>query len=179
MSIFASRYARAFAEAVEESKLDSADVSRQLDDFAFAWNESHELRLIFENPVFPAIQKVAVLDALNGRIGLSPLVRNCLAVLIDHDRIGAFPEVAAEYRREIDRRQGIFEASIVTARQLGDDERKALETQVGELAGGRIKPTYREDRALLGGVIVTIGSTVYDGSVRGRLDRLKEELVAN
>jgi F-type H+-transporting ATPase subunit delta len=178
MSLFASRYARAFADAVEGAKLDVADVGRQLDDFAFAWNESHELRQLFENPVFAAEQKVAVLDSLNRRIGLSPLVRNFLAVLIDHNRIGAVTEVVAEYRKEMDRRQGVFEAEIVSARQLGDEERRELEAQVGQIAGGRLNATYREDKSLLGGVVVTLGSTVYDGSVRGRLDRLKEELVA-
>ncbi len=178
MSLFASRYARAFAEAVDNAKLDVAEVSRQLDDFAFAWNESHELRQLLANPVIPAVQKVGVLDALNARIGLSPLVRNFLAVLIDHDRIGAFNEVVEEYRKEMDRRKGIFEAEIVTARPLGEDERRELEAQVGQVAGGRINAKYREDKALLGGVIVTLGSKVYDGSVRGRLDRLKEELVA-
>jgi F-type H+-transporting ATPase subunit delta len=178
MSIYASRYARAFAEAVEEAKLDPAEVSRQLDDFAFAWNESFELRQLFENPVFPAEQKVAVLDALNAKISLSPLVRNFIAVLIDHDRIDGFLEVVAEYRREIDRRQGILEMDVLSARQLESGERQELEAQVGQLAGGRVNAKYREDAKLLGGVIVTIGSTVYDGSVRGRLERLKEELVA-
>jgi len=179
MSVFASRYARAFAEAVDDTKLDAAEVDRQLDDFSFAWNESHELRQLFENPVFPSEQKVAVLDELNQKIGLSPLVRNFLAVLISHDRIAAFTEVVAEYRREMDRRRGIFEVDIVSARALDVDERKELEAQVGQIAGGRIKATYREDKSLLGGVIVTVGSTVYDGSVRGRLDRLKEELIAS
>ena len=178
MSIFASRYARAFADAVEGAKLDAAAVGRELDDFAFALNESPELRQLLDNPVFPATQKVALLDKLNERIGLSQLVRNFLAVLISHDRIGAFDEVVAEYRREMDRRRGIFEVDIVSARQLGDDERKELEAQVGELAGGEVKAQYRVDKALLGGVIVTIGSTVYDGSVKGRLDQLKEELIA-
>jgi len=178
MSIFASRYARAFADAVEGAKLDAAVVDRQLDDFAFAWNESPELRQLFENPVFPAGQKIGVLDKLNERIGLSQLVRNFLAVLIDHDRIAAFNEVVFEYRREMDRRRGIFEVEILSARQLGEEERKELESRVGELAGGQVKATYREDKALLGGAIVTIGSTVYDGSIRGRLDQLKEELIA-
>ena len=178
MSLFATRYARAFAEAVEGAKLDAAEVDRQLNDFAFAWNESPQLQQVFEDPVIPAEQKVGILDKLNGRIGLSPLVRNFLAVLINHDRIGAFSEVAAEYRREMDRRQGIHEVDIVSARQLGDDERKGLEAQVGQLAGGRVNARYREDQSLLGGVIVKLGSTVYDGSVRGRLERLKEELTA-
>jgi F-type H+-transporting ATPase subunit delta len=178
MSLFAARYARALGDAVGDSKLDPAGVDRQLDDFMFAWNESHDLRQVFENPVFPAAQKVALLDKLNEKIGLSPLVRNFIAVLIDHDRVAAVGEVIEEYRQEMDRRQGIFEVKIVSARQLGEDERRQLETHVGQVAGGQVKADYREDKSLLGGAIVTIGSTVYDGSVRGRLDRLKEQLVA-
>jgi F-type H+-transporting ATPase subunit delta len=179
MSLFASRYARAFAESVEAAKLDPSAVSGQLDDFDFAWKESPELRQVLESPVFPPAQKVEVLDKLNAKIGLSPLVRNFLAVLIDHDRIGAVAEVVEAYRREMDQRGGIFEADIVSARPLADDERRQLEAQVGQVAGGVVKARYREDASLLGGVIVTLGSTVYDGSVRGRLERLKEELVAD
>lgn len=178
MSLFAARYAGAFAEAVEDSKLDAIAISRQLDDFAAAWNESRELRQFLESPVFPPAQKVAFLDKLNERIGLTPLVRNFVAVLIDHDRIAAFSEVIEAYRRDMDERQGIFDVNIVSARPLGDEERRQLEAQVGQVAGGRVKASYREDKSLLGGAIVTIGSTVYDGSIRGRLDRLKEQLVA-
>jgi F-type H+-transporting ATPase subunit delta len=178
MSLFAARYARAFAESVEASKLDPGAVSSQLNDFAAAWRESADLREFFESPAFPPAQKVAFLDKLNEKIGLAPLVRNFLAVLIDHDRIGAVSEVIDAYRREMDQRQGIFEAEIVSARKLADDERRQLEAQVSQVAGGRVKANYREDKSLMGGAIVTIGSTVYDGSVRGRLDRLKEQLVA-
>lgn len=178
MSLFAARYARAFAESVEASKIDPAAVSSQLDDFSSAWKESSELRQFFESPAFPPAQKVAFLDKLNEKLGLTPLVRNFLAVLIDHDRIGAVSEVVDSYRRDMDERQGIFEAEIVSARPLDDGERRQLEAQVGQVAGGRVKANYREDKSLLGGAIVTIGSTVYDGSVRGRLDRLKEQLVA-
>jgi F-type H+-transporting ATPase subunit delta len=179
MSLFSARYARAFAEAVDESKVDPVEVSRQLDDFAFAWNESQELRQFFESPAFPPAQKVALLDTLNEKLGLTPLVRNFIAVLIDHDRIASVAEVIDAYRRDMDERQGIFDVSIVSARPLGDEERRQLEAQVGQVAGGRVKANYHEDKSLLGGAIVTIGSTVYDGSIRGRLDRLKEQLVAS
>jgi F-type H+-transporting ATPase subunit delta len=178
MSLFAARYARAFAESVAASKLDPMAVSGQLDDFTSAWKESPELRQFFESPAFPPAQKVAFLDKLNEKLGLAPLVRNFLAVLIDHDRIGAVTEVIDAWRRDMDQRQGIFEAEIVSARKLDEDERRQLEAQVGQVAGGRVKANYREDTSLMGGAIVTIGSTVYDGSVRGRLDRLKEQLVA-
>jgi F-type H+-transporting ATPase subunit delta len=178
MSLFAARYARAFADSVQDAKLDPAAVGQQLDDFAFAWNESLELRQVFESPVFPPAQKVSVLDKLNEKIGLSPVVRNFIAVLIEHERIGTVAEVIEEYCEEMERRQGIAEVNIVSSRQLDEDERRELEAQVALVAGGRVKANYREDKSLLGGAIVTIGSTVYDGSVRGRLDRLKEQLVA-
>ena len=179
MSIYASRYARAFAEAVEASKLDPVEIGRQLDDFDFAWKESTELRHLLENPVFPAEQKVAVLDKLNEHIGLSPLVRNFLAVVISNDRVGSLEEIVREYRLEMDRRNGIFEVGIISARQLEADERDELETRIGALVGGKLNAHYSEDTNLLGGVVVKVGSTVYDGSVRGRLDRLKEELAAS
>ena len=178
MSLFAARYARAFAESVEASKLDPVAISSQLDDFASTWKESSDLRQFFESPAFPPAQKVAFLDKLNEKLGLTALIRNFLAVLIDHDRIGAVGEVIKAYRRDMDERQGIYEVQIVSARQLDDAERRQLEAQVGEVAGGLVKAYYREDKRLMGGAIVTIGSTVYDGSVRGRLDRLKEQLVA-
>jgi F-type H+-transporting ATPase subunit delta len=178
MSLFASRYARAFAESVEAAKLDLNDVNRQLDDFLGSWNESPELRQFFQSPVFPAEQKVAVLDKLNEKLGLAPLVRNFLAVMISHDRIGAVSEVIDAFRDELEGDQGIYEVEIVSARPLGDDEKRTLESQVGQVAGGQVKAHYRQDEGLLGGAIVTIGSTVYDGSVRGRLQRLKDQLVA-
>lgn len=179
MSLFASRYARAFADAVEGARLDFSAVDQQLNDFVFAWRESADLREVFENPAFPTDQKIAILDKLNQRIGMSRLVRNFLAVLINHDRIVALDDVISEYHLEMDRRQGIHEVEVLSARALGEDERRELEDQVGQLAGGRIRAHYRHDPSLLGGVIVTIGSTVYDGSIRGRLNRLKDELVAS
>jgi F-type H+-transporting ATPase subunit delta len=105
-------------------------------------------------------------------------LRNLLAVLINNDRIGHVHEVAAAYRAELRERLGIREAEIVTARELGEDERNTLLAGVGKLAGARIEAKFMLDQSILGGAVVRIGSTIYDGSVRGRLERLKEVLVA-
>jgi F-type H+-transporting ATPase subunit delta len=75
-------------------------------------------------------------------------------------------------------RQGIRQAEIVTARELGEQERSMLLAGVGQLAGARIQASFKLDKSILGGTVVRIGSTVYDGSVRGRLERLKEALTA-
>ncbi|MBW4026816.1 ATP synthase F1 subunit delta [Acidipila rosea] len=176
MSAFASRYASAFTDVVLEQKLDPAQVASDLGDFAAAWHESRDLREIFLDPSFPSAQKVAVLDKLNTRLAMSGTVRNFLAVLISHDRMDGFDEVLTDYRREIDRRLGISEVTVTTARPLGQDERKALEAQIAQLADSGINAKFLEDPSLLGGVVLRIGSTVYDGSVRGRLDQLKRQL---
>ena len=178
MSVFAARYARAFADVVFSSQLNALDVDRQLRDFAGAWHESPDLREFFDNPAFPAEQKVEFLDKLNARLGLAHQVRNFVAVLINHDRLRALDEILAEYRKVMDDRLGISEVEVVSARKLDDAERRDLEEQVRRLAGSQIHAKFQEDDSLLGGVIVRIGSTVYDGSVRGRLARLKEELIA-
>jgi F-type H+-transporting ATPase subunit delta len=105
-------------------------------------------------------------------------LRNLLAVLINHDRIAHVREVAAAYRAALQEQMGIRQAEIVTARELSGEERDALLEGVGKLAGAQIAPVFKQDASILGGAVVRIGSTVYDGSVRGRLERLREALVA-
>jgi F-type H+-transporting ATPase subunit delta len=69
------------------------------------------------------------------------------------------------------------EAEITSARPLNDQDRAELEAQVAKLAGGRVRATYLQDATLLGGAVVRIGSTVYDGSIRAQLQQLKQKLV--
>jgi F-type H+-transporting ATPase subunit delta len=178
MAAFVSRYARAFADVVTSEHLDSAAIDRQLGDFVATWNGSAELREFFVNPAVAALQKVAILDKLNARMGLPKELRNLLAVLIDNDRIGSICEVAEAYRAEMQERLGIRQAEVVTARELGKDEQSALIAEIGKLAGSRVEASFKQDASILGGTVVRIGSTVYDGSVRGRLERLKEALIA-
>jgi F-type H+-transporting ATPase subunit delta len=179
MAAFAVRYARALVEVVAEAHLNAAEIESQLGDFGAAWHESAELREVFLDPTFPAEQKVAILDKLNGRLKMSKQARNFIAVLIDHDRLGAFDEVVEEFGREMNRRLGISEVEVTTARTLDKSERSALEAQVAALVKTKVSATFHEDSSLVGGVIVRVGSTVYDGSVRGRLERLEEQLASS
>jgi F-type H+-transporting ATPase subunit delta len=178
MAAFVSRYAQAFLDVVTERKLDTAALDAQFADFEATLAGSPELKTFFANPAIPAAQKVAILDKLNEKIGLQKELRNLLAVLINNDRIGLVLEVAASYRILLQQRLGIRQAEIVTARALAADEKKSLLEGVGKLAGTRVEASFTEDASILGGAVVRIGSTVYDGSVRGRLERLKEVLVA-
>jgi F-type H+-transporting ATPase subunit delta len=178
MPAFVARYAQAFADVVKDAKLDSVALDRQFADFLATWEGSAELRTLFANPAFPATQKVAILDKLNAEMGLQKELRNLLAVLINNNRIAQVAEVAAEWRRILQEQQGIRPAEIVTARALGKEERDALAAEVAKLAGAKIDASFKLDKEILGGTVVRIGSTVYDGSVRGRLERLKESLMA-
>jgi F-type H+-transporting ATPase subunit delta len=176
MAAFVSRYASAFLDVVTEAKLDTAAIDEQFSDFLATWEGSPELREFFANPSVPAVQKVGILDKLNAKLGMEKPLRNLIAVLIDNDRISAVSEVAASYRLLLQQQLGIHPAEIVTARELGRDEREALMMEVGKLAGGKVAATFKQDASILGGTVVRIGSTVYDGSVRGRLERLRQEL---
>ena len=176
MAPYVSRYASAFLDVVTSAGLDTAAIDRQLNDFLATWEGSRELREFFSNPAIPAAQKVSFLDKLNVRFGLQKELRNLIAVLIDNDRIGGVSDVVTAYRQLMQEKLGIHPAEITTARELESTEREALLAEVGKLAGGRVDATFRQDKSILGGTIVRIGSTVYDGSVRGRLERLREDL---
>jgi F-type H+-transporting ATPase subunit delta len=123
-------------------------------------------------------QKVSFLDKLNAKLKMAQQTRNFIAVLIRNDRVAGLDSVIAELRRELNRRLGISEAKVTSARKLDDQERKELEQQIAALTGGTVKAQFEEDSSLLGGAVVQVGSTVYDGSVLGRLDSLREELTA-
>ena len=179
MAALAAPYARALADVITEAHVDAAQVESQLGDFGGAWHESAPLREVFLDPSFSLEEKVAILDKLNTRLQMSGEVRNFIAVLIRHDRLHFFDEIAQEFRREMNRRLGISEVEVTTAHKLDDASRASLEAQIAGLTKSRIAATFQEDPALMGGVIVRLGSTVYDGSIRGRLDRLEQELAAN
>ena len=178
MPAFVARYASAFADVVTDARLDSAAIDRQFSDFLATWEGSVELRTLFVNPAIPAVQKIGFLDSLKAKLGLQKELRNLLAVLISNNRIGHVVEVAAAYRRILQQQSGIRPAEIVTARVLSADERSALVAELAKVAGAKLDPSFKLDSSILGGAVVRIGSTVYDGSVRGRLDRLKEALTA-
>ena len=178
MAAFVSRYASAFADVVAEAKLDTAAIDAQFTDFLATLKGSEELSQFFENPAVPAKQKVAFLDKLNATLKLQKELRNLIAILITNDRIGQVAEVAEAYRSLLQQQQGIRPAEIVTARELDGPEREALAAEIAKLAGSKIQASFTLDKSILGGTVVRIGSTVYDGSVRGRLERLKEALIA-
>jgi F-type H+-transporting ATPase subunit delta len=177
MSVLSLRYAHAFASVAASSHLDTTAAQQQLNDFSKTFAGSHELREVLMDPSIPNEQKLKVLDAIAARIGMFPQVRNFLAVIMEHQRLGELDEILTEYHAIADEQSHLTEAEIISAHPLNDQDRADLEAQVAKLAGGRVRATYHQDATLLGGAVVRIGSTVYDGSIRTQLQQLKQRLV--
>ena len=176
MAAIASRYARALVEVVLEQKIDAATAIQQVNDVVAAVAGSKDLRMVWESPAIAADQKRAVLDAIAAQSGTLRPIRNFFAVLIDHGRVFMLAQIARQFETELNSQLGFIEASITSSRPLSSDEKQGLESQVGLTTGKKVRARYGEDAGLLGGVIVRVGSTIYDGSVRGQLQKLKEQL---
>jgi F-type H+-transporting ATPase subunit delta len=176
MASVASTYARAFADVVFSAHLDADRSIAELRTIATLLNESSDLRRVWENPAVPAEQKRRLLDVIAERDGISKQVRNLIAVLIDHRRVHFLEPIIAQLEKELDARLGFAEADITSARPLGDAEKREFEAQVGKLTGKKVRARYGQDASLLGGAVVRVGSTIYDGSVKGQLERLREAI---
>jgi F-type H+-transporting ATPase subunit delta len=175
-----SRYARALADVIVSAKLDPAKAVEHLHSLVAAFQESRELREVWESPAIPVEQKHKVLDAIAARIGVTERqIRNFIAVLIDQDRITLLPEIAKQLDVELNVRNGRVDAEIVSARELGAEQRSSLIAEISRLTGKIVLPHYATDEKLLGGVTVRVGSTIYDGSVRGQLQRIRQQLTEN
>ena len=176
MATVTSIYARAFADVVMSKRLDPAATLAEAQQIASFARENKGLREVWETPAIPSEQKRAVLDAIVKRAGLSQTVRNFVAVLIDHRRTRFLSEIVAQFAQELNQRLGFAEAEITTARELGKDERSGLEGDLARVTGKKIMARYSQDRQILGGAIARVGSTVYDGSVKGQLERIRQLL---
>lgn len=176
MASVASTYARAFADVVLDERLDAARATSGLRRIAALLAESMELRRVWENPAVLAEQKRKLLDAIVKREGIEKPVRNLVAVLIDHRRVPLLDRIVEQLEKELDARLGFAEAEISSARELRDPEKRVLESQIEKVTGKKVRASYGLDPSLLGGAVVRVGSTIYDGSVKGQLERIKEAI---
>ena len=179
MASVVGTYARAFADVAmtKSNLLDPARMLQELHGIEALLKDSDPLRRVLENPSIPGNGKRAVLDAITQRLGTTRQVRNFVAVLIDHRRLPLFSEILKQLEQELDERQGLAEAQVSSARQLSDPEKQMLEAEISKMTGKKVRARYEQDASLLGGAVVQVGSTIYDGSVKGQLERIREQLV--
>src|SRR3954453_14782242 len=176
MASVASTYARALADVVFATHLDAGRAIGGLRQITTLFAESVELRRVWENPAVPADQKRKLLDAIAQRDGIERPVRNLIAVLMDHRRLRFLPRIVEQLEKELDARLGFTQAQISSMRELGEGEKRTLEAQIEKTSGKKVRASYGLDPSLLGGAVVRIGSTIYDGSVKGQLERIKEAI---
>ena len=176
MASVTGTYARALADVVFDQHLDPAKALQEAQSLAQLVSSSQQLREVWDAPSIPAEQKRALLDAIVAREGISRPVRNFMAVLMDHRRLKFLEPIVKEFGEELNRRLGFTEADIISIRELSEAERSAIEAQVEKLTGHKVRARYAQDSSILGGAIVKVGSTIYDGSVRGQLERIREAI---
>jgi len=179
MAAVLGRYARAYADVAVKQKLNPEKTVAEFQQIADVVNSSRELRNVLQNPAVSREQKLKLLDSIIHHIGATKMLRNFLAVLIDNRRIGNISDLLEQFKQELDRRMGIAHAKVTSVRELSSAEKKSLEKELAEITGKTVRATYSEDASLLGGVMVRVGSTIYDGLVLGRLQRMRAEIAGN
>ena len=171
------QYANAMADiALAQGAAEPA--AKQLHDFGAAYTESAELRTFLASPAVSVEAKHAVIEKIMARLGASKIIRNFLFVIVDHRRTQLIPEVIAAFHQVIRQRQGVAEAEVSSAVELSAAQKKELAATLTRLTGKKIEAKYALDPALLGGAVVRIGDTIYDGSLRSRLNEMRARLAA-
>jgi F-type H+-transporting ATPase subunit delta len=146
-----------------------------------SWDEmvrsNAQLLEVFRHPTIPYERKRGVLEELIKRTRPRPTTANFLKVLLQNQRLAELSEVSAQFAQELDRRSNVVTAQVTTARPLASDAQEALRKRLGELTGSTVRLRFEVDEDLIGGVVTRIGSTLYDGSVRGQLQQIKQRMI--
>jgi F-type H+-transporting ATPase subunit delta len=171
----ANRYARALADVVGE-RGDYRKIKQEVEDFAAVYRASPELREVFDTPALPLTEKAKVLEAVTRRLGTTSITANFLRVLVVNYRMEALGEIGRAFHKLANARLGVVEVKVVSAAGLSEAERQALRARFIELTGKQVEFDFHLDPELLGGILAQVGSTVYDGSVRGQLQRIRQRL---
>jgi F-type H+-transporting ATPase subunit delta len=177
LKALAERYAGALVDVAIENK-QAGQVKQELAAFAAMVRESAELHAFLSNPSIARASKHAAIEQLVVRMGASRTLRNYLFVIVDQRRAGMLPEIEQAFSALLDARQGITQATVTSAADLTDLERAELDAVLAKLTGRKVQAQFKTDSALIGGAVVRIGSTIYDGSVRAQLDRLRARMIS-
>ncbi|MGE3467420.1 MAG: ATP synthase F1 subunit delta [Pyrinomonadaceae bacterium] len=172
----ARRYSTALADVVLQSG-DTATVQNELSELGDLFTQNTDLRTVFSNPAITHANKEKVLDSLLAKARPSKTTANFLKVLLQNGRLADLSDINERFADVLDERNGIVAAEIISARELPDAERGEFEKNLARRTGKRVNVSYSVDKELIGGVVTRIGSTVYDGSVRTKLENLREQLI--
>lgn len=172
----AKRYAKALEEAAAEADALEA-VGTELERVATLWHQDPAMTAFFGNPGILLRDKAETLKSLSQRMALAPLVARFLDLLLSRRRMQALPAMARLYRDLMNKRLGRIQAAVTTTVPLAPDLQEGLRRQLAQVLGGTVFLEPRVDPAILGGIVVQVDSTVYDGSLRTQLKKLRERLL--
>ena len=174
LQTIARRYATALAEVAVERK-EEAIVQSEIDSWASLIEDNSLLREVFSNPTIPYDQKQSVLEELIRRTRVNDTTGSFLRVLLKNQRIAQLKYVAERFGQVLDDRRGVVAAKVTTARPLSEDLKAQLMKTMSSVVGRNVRLSFTTDEAIIGGVVTQIGSTIFDGSVQGQLERLASE----
>jgi F-type H+-transporting ATPase subunit delta len=170
------RYGSALADVVQKSG-ETELVRTELVQWATMLDSNADLLDVFGNPSIAHGRKEDVLEKLIEKTRPAKTTANFLRILLRNGRLTELAQINERFAAELEERSGIVSAEIISAHDLRDDERSAIRTRLEKLTGKRVNLNFDIDEELIGGIVTRLGSTVYDGSVRTRLENLKEQLV--
>ena len=174
-STIAKRYARAFFEIAGEEKR-YEEYYRELGRFSAVLRENKSLEEFLANPIFAQPDKKAVVDSVLEKIRISPLTANFLKLLADKHRIEILPDIERCYRELMDNALKKARVTVKTAFPLSGELSRRLQSGLEELTGREVEMTVLEEPSLIGGIVVRVGDTLYDGSIRAQLNNIRNLL---
>ncbi|HZS50823.1 MAG TPA: ATP synthase F1 subunit delta [Bryobacterales bacterium] len=189
-SALANRYARALVDVVTKPpagvrgdgwrppEITPEQITGQLRDFIAVFRTSSELRNVLLSPAVAREKKKIILDEIGRRLGLGRIPQNFLRVVMDHRRLDLIEDIVTGFEALLDERMGILRAGITAAQPVDPDQQSVLAARLGQLTGKQVRLHFSINPRLLGGVVARIDSTIYDGSVLGRLRALERRLAA-
>ena len=171
----ARRYATALADVII-AQHEEAEVRAELAEWDEMLSKNPALLEIFTNPTVGYEQKQKVLSELISRTRVRPTTANFLRVLLKNQRLAELSQVNERLSQILNERSGVVSADVISAQPLSAATTAVLAERLGDITGKRVNLNFATDESLLGGIVTRIGSTVYDGSVRNKLERLGQEL---
>lgn len=173
----AKRYAKALIEIAEEmNKLDKITKDVQFIDSLI--RDSRELQLFLKSPIIKEDKKKEILKEIFSDSRVDPVTLKFILLLVERNREDLLHDIVKTYRQLYDEKMGIVSAEITTAVEISNSEKKKIEKKILELTGAKkVNPIYKVDPSIIGGVIIRIGDTVYDASIRRKIQLLREQLI--
>ncbi len=172
----ARRYAKALFElGIESNSLDK--ISAEVKSVADAVSASPELVSVLSNPTVPVPSRVAIMNEIATKTGVSPLVKNAILLITNHNRAGALPRIAIALGELADEKAGKVRAEVSSAAPLTEAQYTKLTATLEKLTGRKISLVKKTDASLIGGVVTRIGDKVYDGSLKSRLEEIRLSLL--